>query len=98
MTRVLMLWHGGPSYSVGSVPDDVESFDSIRAAVAACDDRYHNRDGSTPCVEYDNESHRTAAWLWFGYESAAELAETHDPYPDRVISRGPRGGWRVTSA
>jgi len=83
--RVTMLWYGGTSYAAPS-NEHAESFPSLRAAVRACRDREDNRDGRTPCVEY-NRDDSTAAWVFFGPVG---------DYPDRLIERGPRGGYRVT--
>jgi hypothetical protein len=49
--------------------------------------RYFNRDGDTPCVESDE------MLLFF-----ADPRESSDPYPDLILSRGPRGGIRMERA
>lgn len=84
---VYVLWHGGASYSPGYVDDDTIEMPSIRAAVELCEDRYDNRDGTTPGVD---ESSGASVWL-------EDPRGTVDPYPDRLIVRGRRGGWRVQS-
>ena len=78
-----MLWYGGLSYAM---PDNngAEDFPSIRAALDACRDREENRDGRTPCVEY----------VWGDYCGYLYFGEIGD-YPDRVIERGKRGGYRA---
>ncbi len=83
---VYVLWHGGYSYAPGYVDDDVEVLDSMAAARELCDSRYWNRDGYTPAVD---ESSGMSVWF-------EDPRGTDDPYPDRLIVRGPRGGWRVT--
>ena len=85
--RVKLLWYGGFSYAMAG-PDDAESFPSLRAAIAECESRYHNRDGRTPCVEYDySEGPATCGWIFFG--------DTVGDYPDRLIVRTVRGAYRA---
>src|SRR4051812_37664396 len=52
--RVWALWHGGSSYVMGSVPEDVEVFASISAAREAFTDRYANGYGWFQHFEYVN--------------------------------------------
>jgi hypothetical protein len=102
MTRtVYALWHGGSSYSQGELDQDLEVFDSITAAKAEFETRYRsgryntftyadgrsNRD-DTPAVD---ESASMFVYL-------ADPRGDSDPYPDRLIEIGPRGGVKVTRA
>ena len=85
--KVYALWHGGSSYAVGSIPEDVEVFDSLREARSIFQRRHDSGswDGtplSTPCV--DDSS---TMWIFF-----ADPSDSNDPYPDRVFSFGLRGG------
>lgn len=90
---VFLAWYGGPSYRASSWTDDVEELPSIAAAVDLCRNRYANVDGRTPCVEYDEWNGRTAG-LVFLYDPRAD--DVRDPYPDREITIGPRGGFKVS--
>jgi hypothetical protein len=74
------LWHGGSSYAAPSIPDDLEAFDSIREARAAFNAR-RDWDPYYPCVE------GSSMWLYF-----SDPTDDPDPYPDRVLEEGPRGG------
>lgn len=85
--RVKMLWYGGCSYAAPT-NEDAEDCDSIAQAVRICEARGDNDDGSTPCVEY-NEDDATAAWLFVG-----EIGD----YPDYTVERGPRGAYRAVRA
>lgn len=103
---IYALWHGGSSYSPGSTHDgDTETFESIAAARTAFQDRYRhgNRwkqhfayvskpadDVYTPTVDESS-----TMWLFF-YDPTAEGVT--DPYPDKILSFGPRGGIRMENA
>lgn len=99
---IYALWHGGSSYAHGDVETDVETFPSIRAAVDALQDRsklghgwqmpFYYADGRTARV-YTPNADDSSMWLWF-----ADPRGNADPYPDRVLSFGPRGGVRVERA
>lgn len=95
---VFATWNGGSSYSPSSIPEDVERFDSIGDAKYEFWARYNlsvsrpfeyvNRDSENvevPAVSEDSEM-----WLYFG-----DPSEERDPYPDRIVKFGPRGGVRV---
>lgn len=82
---VYMQWHGGYSYAGFG---DTETFPSIREAVAEFRHRARGGDRYYPCVE------GSVAWLFFS--DPAECVG--DPYPDRVLEEGPRGGVRVERA
>lgn len=87
LVPVWCLWHGGHSYAVPEIPRDVERFESIDDALAACESRYANRDRSTPCVD---ETSGMAVYF-------ADPSDSRDPYPDELIDRG-RHGYRVMGA
>ena len=86
MTRTWMLWFGGSSYAAPTT-DDAEEFDTIKEAREAFEARA-DFDPYFPCVSED-----TCAHLFF-----ADPRETSDPYPDRVLTLGPRGGVREDNA
>lgn len=102
MPTIYAAWWGGPSYAMphvqsmqaptdGPTPGsdtDVETFSSIASAKLHFELRYANANGQTPNVTDDSEMH-----LWF-YDPRWEK----DPYPDRIIKVGPRGGVRVERA
>ena len=77
--KVTAMWFGGSSYAV-PYPDDVEHFDSLRAAKDAFWSRA-DFDPYYPCVDKDT----TEMWISFGVHESIE-------YPDRIIKFGPRGG------
>lgn len=81
--KVYGLWYGGSSYGSPSVKRDTEEFDSIKEAKDAFQRRYDNDDyPATPCVSDSSEMH-----LFF-----SDPRDMSDPYPDRVLKFGPRGG------
>jgi hypothetical protein len=87
-----MLWHGGSSYAHGYIPEDLEHFKSLTEAVSAFDRRADSWETFYPCVERtEPEEGGPSAWIF--------LAEPDgDPYPDRIIEFGPRGGIHVERA
>jgi diadenosine tetraphosphatase ApaH/serine/threonine PP2A family protein phosphatase len=78
--QIYALWHGGSSYAVPTIPQDIERFDSIRAAREAFKAR-RDWDPYYPCVE------GSSMYLYF-----SDPTGNPDPYPDRVLIEGPRGG------
>lgn len=106
--QVYALWHGGAGYSPSDM-DDLESFASIEAAKDALHSRmrngywqrqdfpFVNREPAsvfTPCVEGDPaEDGGSSMWIYF-----YNPTEVGDPYPDRIIEFGPRGGVKVVAA
>ena len=89
--RCWMMWHGGSSYGAGTIPDDLETFDSIADAVSAFRSRAEIFDPYYPCVYSDTvEDGGPSAWLFLAFPDG------RDPYPDRVIEYGPRGGCIVS--
>ena len=88
-----MLWHGGAGYAHSEIPDDVEEFDSLKAAIASFDGRADSCNTYYPCVERDTqENGGQSAWIFF-YDP--RILYEGDPYPDRIIEYGPRGGIHV---
>lgn len=93
-----MLWHGGASYAHGSVEEDIEHFDSIKAALEDFDSRADSSRTYYPCVERDTpDNGGQSAWLFFSNPND-EGNGPGDPYPDRIIEYGPRGGLHVNYA
>ena len=81
--KVWMLWHGGSSYA-HSAMEDVEEFYSFKTAKEVFWSREEQYDPYYPCVE------ESSASIYFH-----DPRETCDPYPDRQLSIGPRGGVKV---
>jgi hypothetical protein len=96
-------WYGGGSYEFGDLDQNLESFRSLVAAGQAFRDRredgyswkqsfaFVNRPAEsdlTPCVDLESEM-----WIYF-----ADPTGNIDPYPDRIIKFGPRGGIRIEIA
>lgn len=88
-----MLWHGGSSYAAPEIPRDLEHFDSLRAARDAFW-RYGDQDPYRPCVIEDTPEMGGAEGWIFLYDPS----EVADPYPDRILNYGPRGGVRLEYA
>jgi len=82
--QVWALWHGGASYAVGTVDRDCEEFDSLRAAKRVLEARA-DFDPHYPCVD------ESSMLIWF-----SDPRGVQDPYPDRELTIGPRGGVRST--
>lgn len=91
-------WYGGSSYSVGELSDSLETFASIESAKEALYDRCYSgrypntfdyvrgtKHSETPAVDESSEIQLYAYDPW----------ETTDPYPDKRVFFGPRGGVRV---
>ena len=83
---VYLQWNGGDSYRPSDITE-VEEVETVEAAVRLCRERYLNLDRTTPCVSEDAVSY---VYLYDPREP-----DVTDPYPDRAITRGPRGGWAV---
>lgn len=71
---VWATWWGGNSYVSPAVDEGEELL--YGDAVSVCLERFHNRDGSTPCVDESSEMH-----LYF-----SDPRESSDPYPDEIIT------------
>lgn len=82
--KVWAAWHGGPSYAAPYIPEDLETFDSLKAAANETWRRQETSDPYYPVVE-DSEM-----WVYF-----RDPTNERDPYPDRIITIGPRGGIRI---
>ena len=83
--KTWMHWHGGSSYAFGTVAENAEAFDTLADAIAAFEHRYNGGDSYYRCADETASAH-----LYF-----ADPATLHEPYPDRLITIGPRGGVRV---
>lgn len=95
--KVWMLWHGGASYAVGDIMHDIEEFDSLREAIRSFDGRADSSNTFYPCVEREPQDEGgQSAWI-FLYDPRSEDVRG-DPYPDRILEYGPRGGVRLTPA
>lgn len=90
-----MIFHPGDGYSTHWRGEDVETYDSLSAAIRAFDrlpDPYY------PCAHNDErEDGGPEGWLFFYDPRDPENPEGDvvDVYPDRLLSFGPRGGIRV---
>lgn len=82
--KVWAMWYGGVNYSVPELAD-AQEFNSISEALNDFVAKYRNEDGQTPNVTNGAES-----LLYF-----ADPRGAIDPYPDRIIKIGPRGGWII---
>lgn len=92
--QVWMLWHGGGSYAHGYIPEDLEHFESFAEAKRSFDRRADSSATYYPCVEREPaEDGGQSAWIFF-----YDPSEVCDPYPDRILEYGPRGGLRVSYA
>jgi hypothetical protein len=79
--KVWMQWWGGYNYGHGEI-DESEVFDSLKAARDEFWRRFNRFDSYYPCVGEESE-----ARIYF-----SDPAEMRDPYPDRLMRFGPRGG------
>lgn len=96
--KCFMLWFGGASYGSGTIEDDLESFDSIQDAALAFDCRANSWETYYPCVErVPSDDGGPSAYLYL-YDPRDESNGPGEPYPDRYIEFGPRGGVRVLPA
>jgi hypothetical protein len=94
--EVWMLWHGGSGYSASDVTTDTEHFASLPAAKRDFDSR--PSDPYYPCLEReDTDAGGPSAWIFF-YDPNDESCGPGDPYPDRILEYGPRGGLKVSYA
>lgn len=97
--KVYAQWHGGGSYSWGDPDKDLEVFPSLAGAMSQLKDRFTRgntfrmsftfADGRIeqdycPCVDAD-----TSMLVFF-----SDPRQAHEPYPDRQLTIGPRGGVR----
>lgn len=82
------------------LPDDLETFPSLRAASEALGDRARFGHWSTQTFTYADgrTEHSLTPCADEGPEMVVYLRDPRDerdPYPDRVITIGPRGGLRI---
>lgn len=82
--KVYGMFHD-PSYSP-PMPDDAEEFSSMAHARRTFADRSGGRDRQFPAVSSEAEMH-----LFVG----SHPKDMRDPYPDRIVKKGKRGGTRV---
>jgi hypothetical protein len=96
--RVFALWHGGSSYSPGELANHLESFASLRAAFDALRERAESNGIFRCAFAYvDREPESFYCPVVDGSEMLVyrtDPRECADPYPDEVLSIGPRGGIR----
>jgi hypothetical protein len=85
-TTVYAAWNGGPNYSPAGA-DDASPYPSLSAVREEMQSRADNRYGMTPCVTDDEMT------VW-RYDPRGVV----DPYPDLLLTRGPRGGIRQERA
>lgn len=92
--KVYGMWYGGRGNYATPSTEDAEQFNSISHAKQVFNARYQGRDPisgqHTPLVGDDAEMH-----IFHGGQHPNEM---NDPYPDRIIRRGKRGGTRVERA
>jgi hypothetical protein len=72
-----LCWYGGYSYAF--VPDVLDTVESPEEAAELCRDRYFNRGGQTPAVEYEHNG--LAGYLY----ADDTITDSTDLYPDFVI-------------
>lgn len=96
--HVYALWHGGDSYSSGSIHNgDLEWFESLRAAKEVFRERYESSGRRTVEFCYIDRPWEST-YVPAVNESASmdiytyDPRETDDPYPDFRLSFGPRMG------
>lgn len=75
------------SWGPPSIPEDLEAFDSIKEAKDALWRRVDGYEREFPCVD-----ERAEMQLFF-----EKPDDNRDPYPDRIVYVGPRGGIHVVS-
>lgn len=91
--RCFMLWHGGASYAVPET-DDAEQFDSLAELCRAFERRSWSSETYYPCVS--NEPPEEGGPQ--GHVYLRDPRTVADPYPDRIVRFGPRGGLRLELA
>jgi hypothetical protein len=92
-----MWWHGGASYASGTIAEDTEAFESLDAAKRSFDARADSWNTYYPCVErVPVDDGGPSAWIFFADPN--EDRGQGEPYPDRILEYGPRGGLRLSYA
>ncbi|HTF53579.1 MAG TPA: hypothetical protein VK735_39555 [Pseudonocardia sp.] len=101
MMTLFALWNGGSSYGPSYLDDHLETFPSMAAAREAFADRANIGYWQPQTFTYANG--RTDTTLTPSVDDRASMSlylsdprETSDPYPDRLVEFGPRGGVRVS--
>lgn len=100
--KVYGLWHGGYSYGPPCLDNDLEIFDSIAEAKHQFWLRWHDgfyskqkfvfaRSIIIPQYAYTPTVDESATMWLYLYDPR----EVIDPYPDRIITIGPREGIRM---
>jgi hypothetical protein len=94
---IYAMWHGGSSYSQGDIDTDLETFASMKDAGRALRERA--RHGYSQPQTFNYADGRTENVLCPCADEAPTMTvyrydprETTDPYPDTILSIGPRGG------
>lgn len=91
-----LMWHGGSSYAHGEYATDLEQFDSLSELTHSFERRLN--DPYYPCVSDETqEDGGQSGWVFF-YDPNDPDCGPGDPYPDRIICHGPRGGIRLEYA
>jgi hypothetical protein len=85
------MWHGGSGYSHGDMPADLERFASEDDARHALTSRYVNGYGWRQDFDFVNRPADSVLCPAVGEDSTlvlyrADPSDSHDPYPDRVLS------------
>lgn len=94
------LWHGGNGFSRGDLERDLETFPNRAALKAAFLSRrengswqpqdVHYADGRTESVIMPDVSDDAEAHVFLSDPRGSD-----DPYPDFIVSFGPRGGVKI---
>lgn len=97
---IFVLWNGGTNYSPGDLSTDLEQFTSMAAAAEALRDRadnghwcpqdFHYLDREPASNLTPNADADPSMTVWF-----YDPRDVTDPYPDREIKIGPRGGIQI---
>ena len=94
--RVFALWYGGYNYSHGYISDHLEEFPSLSAAKEAFRERFYTNSFMPHTFRYVSGHEELAApntdascsmTIW-RYDPRGVM----DPYPDVMLTIGPRGG------
>lgn len=92
-----MMWFGGASYAHGYIDDDLEGpFNTLKEAIVEFDSRADSWRTYYPSVERDTPENGGQSADIFFYDPRVE--GSGEPYPDRRLEYGPRGGLHVLPA
>lgn len=93
---VFGLWHGGSSYALGEIDTDLERFPSLASAQRALQERSESNGARSCLFRYiDRGDTREYCPVVEGSSMLVYLSdprEVREPYPDFLLSIGPRGG------